>query len=292
MSYHTTLPAKTRHRQVFDVDRPPNETPERIARWESATAVEKIPAVVPYLEKWSNGHYSEVLTSSVETLPIDDTGTPLRHCERRVLSSPPEGDGHVAEASAESLIRHIRKKTIMPTFDDTRTDLELDEHGVPTTPGIRFTAALPNPNYTAEFVTLADGTVLDLKTHETISRDRFDDARLTTSYRLDEIRREMVHAFPTAQSMRRLPVSEQWGILDRIDAYLSSARDFRNLDGSWRAHSDDPVVPDASTAGDNLTWEVTYGDRHRTWKLTPLEMWDTGNMPVWPEGDEPTWSPI
>ena len=94
----------TRHRS-FDASFPPNETPERIARWESATAVESIPAGVPYLEKWSNGHYSEALTSSVEALPSDNTGIPLRHCERRVLNSPPEGDGHPAEASAESLIR-------------------------------------------------------------------------------------------------------------------------------------------------------------------------------------------
>lgn len=94
----------TRHRS-FDASFPPNETPERIARWESATAVESIPAGVPYLEKWSNGHYSEALTSSVEALPSDNTGIPLRHCERRVLSSPPEGYGHPAEASAESLIR-------------------------------------------------------------------------------------------------------------------------------------------------------------------------------------------
>lgn len=94
----------TRHRP-FDASFPPNETPERIARWESATAVESIPAGVPYLEKWSNGHYSEALTSSVEALPSDNTGIPLRHCERRVLNSPPERDGHPAEASAESLIR-------------------------------------------------------------------------------------------------------------------------------------------------------------------------------------------
>lgn len=180
----------------------------------------------------------------------------------------------------------------MTTFDYTRTGLELDEHAVPTAPGIRFTAVLPNPDCTAEFVTLANGAVLDLRSHETISRDRFDDASLTTSYRLNEIRREIVRAFPTAQRVRRLPVSEQWGILDRIDAYLASARDFRSLDGYRRAHSDDPVVADESTGGDHLTWEVTDGERHRTWQLTPFEMWDTGNMPVWPEGAEPTWSLI
>lgn len=180
----------------------------------------------------------------------------------------------------------------MTTFDDTRTDLELDDHGVPVATGIRFTAALPNPNYTAEFITLADGAVLDLRAHETISRDFFDDSPLTTSYRLDKIRREMVSSFPTRQRVRRLPHSEQWSILDRIADHLSSARDFRSLDGFRRAHSDDPVVADKSTAGDNLTWEVTDGDRHRTWELTPFDMWDTGNMPVWPEGTEPTWSLI
>lgn len=178
----------------------------------------------------------------------------------------------------------------MTTFDDTRTDLELDEHGVPTASGIRFTAAMPNPNYTLEFITLADGSVFDIKAGKTRPRDRFDDACLTTSYRLDEIRREMVSTFPTRERVRRLPHEEQWRILDRIYEHLASARSFVSPSGRRRAVSDAPFVPDESTAGDNLTWEVTDGNRHRTWELTPFEMWDTGNMPVWPEGAEPTWS--
>lgn len=178
----------------------------------------------------------------------------------------------------------------MTTFDDTRTDLELDEHGVPTASGVRFTAALPNPNYATEFITVADGTVLDLKSHKTVARDRFNDVILTTSYRLDQIRREMVSTFPTAQRVRRLPHEEQWHILDRICEHLASARSFVSPSGERRAISDAPFVPGKSTADDNLTWEVTDGDRHRTWELTPFEMWDTYNMPVWPEGAEPAWS--
>lgn len=178
----------------------------------------------------------------------------------------------------------------MTTFDDTRTDLELDEHGVPTAPGVRFTAALPNPNYATEFITVADGTVLDLKSHKSIARDRFDDGSLTTSYRLDQIRREMVHTFPDRERVRRLPHEEQWRILDRICEHLASARSFVSPSGRRRAHSNDPFVADESTAGDNLIWHMTEGNHHRTWRLTPFEMWDTGNMPVWPEGTEPTWS--
>lgn len=90
------------HRDTFEHSFPPNETPERIARWESATEVDLIPAGVPFIEKWSNGHYSEPETSSTESLPTDNTGIPLRYCERRILGPLPELPH---EDSTEDLIR-------------------------------------------------------------------------------------------------------------------------------------------------------------------------------------------
>lgn len=81
-----SLYVKPHRKDTFDKTRPPNETPELKARWETATAPgTTIPAGVLTIEKWSNGHYSEPEQTLHEALPTDNTGSPLRTCERRIL---------------------------------------------------------------------------------------------------------------------------------------------------------------------------------------------------------------
>jgi len=94
----------TRHRP-FDVSFPPNETQERIVRWESAIRLDPIPAGATFLEKWSNGHYSDPEVATTELLARDDSGIPTRHCERRVLIDLSEGDGQSPPLSRGDVIR-------------------------------------------------------------------------------------------------------------------------------------------------------------------------------------------
>ena len=94
----------TRHRS-FDVSFPPNETQERIVRWESAIRLDPIPAGATFLEKWSNGHYSDPEVATTELLARDDSGIPTRHCERRVLIDLSKGDGQSPPLSRGDVIR-------------------------------------------------------------------------------------------------------------------------------------------------------------------------------------------
>src|SRR5699024_8752713 len=94
----------TRHRS-FDVSFRRNETQERIVRWESAIRLDPIPAGATFLEKWSNGHYSDPEVATTELLARDDSGIPTRHCERRVLIDLSEGDGQSPPLSRGDVIR-------------------------------------------------------------------------------------------------------------------------------------------------------------------------------------------
>lgn len=76
---------------IFDIARPPNETPERIEAWNAAEPADYIPIGATYLEKWSNGHYGKPRSATFEVFGSGDDadfigGGPVHSYERRIVS--------------------------------------------------------------------------------------------------------------------------------------------------------------------------------------------------------------
>lgn len=180
----------------------------------------------------------------------------------------------------------------MTTFDDTRTDLTLDEYFIPIDAGIRFSAAMPNPNFTKEFVTLGDGQLLNIKEDATVTRDRFITLGFTSSYALDAIRRLIQRTLPDRHQLRRLPHAEQYQFLDRIDRHLNTADRFV----SSTKNSVIEIREEELDEHGSILWHVprrTLGSAPEDYVLMPsFELWDIGYMPQWTTSAEPAWVPF
>lgn len=181
----------------------------------------------------------------------------------------------------------------MTTFDDTRNDLILDGNFIPVDPGIRFSASLANPNFTKEFITLADGLLLDVKWDRTYSRERFIAIGHTSSYKLDAIRCRTLRTLPHRDELRRLPHAEQYPLLDVVNDYLNTADRFVASSSS----SDEAVIDtreeEPNKYGD-VVWRVPRrnhvgAEASEDHVLMPaFDLWDVGYMPQW-DDEPPAW---
>lgn len=75
---------------TFDERWPPNATRRRIRIWDEARPPEDhtiLPGQV-YVERWTNGHYSDPTVAHGALLDTDNSGNPLRTCERRIVNNP------------------------------------------------------------------------------------------------------------------------------------------------------------------------------------------------------------
>lgn len=168
--------------------------------------------------------------------------------------------------------------------DTTTDDSILDANFIPVSPGVRFAATMPNPDYSTEFVTLDDGTLMKIgdRSCHVITRRQFVSSGHHAESMVNAVRERVKRFFPTRSQARMLPRSVQCPLLDAVLDHLDTA-------DSMSRRDDDECVRDGSDRYGHAQWQITRPGRDAQ-TVAGFDLWNTGWMPVW-DGPEPKWEP-
>lgn len=169
----------------------------------------------------------------------------------------------------------------------TTDDIILDAHFIPAAPGVRFSGHRDDPDSTIDFITVADGTLIDLGSGRGIrsmTRKDFVRMRNHSEHEVEAVRQRVRKEFPTAAQVNVLPRSEQRPVLEAVMAQLKTADAMIDSQGKISTIRADRT----DSYGQTLWIDPT---RHERLEVLGYDLWRTGWMPAW-NGTAPLWAPF